>query len=67
MTLAEKATKLLDHWIRHNKDHAATYRQWADRLNRENMADAAALLVEAADMCARINDRFSEAAKKIRK
>lgn len=67
MTLPEKAVKLLDHWIRHNNDHAATYREWADRLTGQGMAEAAALLAEAADMCAQINDRFSRAAERIRK
>lgn len=67
MTLPEKAVKLLDHWIRHNNDHAATYREWADRLTGQGMADAAALLAEAADMCAQINDRFSRAVERIRK
>ncbi len=66
MTLAEKAVKLLDHWIRHNNDHAATYRQWADRLKEEDRVEAASLLIEAAGLCAKINDCFSEAAKKIR-
>jgi hypothetical protein len=66
MTLAEKAARLLDHWIRHNNDHAATYRQWADRLQKDEMIEAAGLLAEAADMCVKMNDCFSEAAKKIR-
>jgi hypothetical protein len=67
MSLQEKAVKLLDHWIRHNNDHAETYREWADRLAGEGMAEAAALLVEAADMCVQINDLFSGTAEQIRK
>jgi hypothetical protein len=67
LTAVEKAVKLLDHWIRHNDDHADTYREWADKLKAENLADAAALLDEAADINAEINKKFQQAADLIRK
>ncbi|MEI6262997.1 MAG: hypothetical protein WCR46_24280 [Deltaproteobacteria bacterium] len=61
MSFEEKMVKLLDHWIRHNDDHAGTYRGWAIKA-RENHLDAAAdLLDEAARMTIAISSRFEAA------
>jgi len=61
MSFEEKMVKLLDHWIRHNDDHAGTYRGWAEKA-RENHLDAVSgLLNEAARMTADINSRFEAA------
>jgi len=29
LTFDEKLVKLLEHWIKHNDDHAENYRDWA--------------------------------------
>lgn len=67
LTLAEKAIKMLEHWIRHNQDHAKTYLEWSDKLKDLNLTEASALIDEAASMSAKINEKFQKAADLIRK
>lgn len=67
MTIAEKAVKMLEHWIRHNDDHANTYREWADKLKKQDWAEAAALIDEAAAISSKVNEKFQRAAALIRK
>ncbi|MBW2739526.1 MAG: zinc transporter, partial [Deltaproteobacteria bacterium] len=31
LTFDEKLVKLLEHWIKHNDDHAENYRDWAKK------------------------------------
>jgi hypothetical protein len=31
MPFDEKLLKLLNHWIKHNEDHALNYRNWAEK------------------------------------
>lgn len=64
MPFEEKLAKILDHWIKHNKDHADTYKDWAERARQAGMDDAAGLLKEAADLNITMNEKF-EAAKKL--
>jgi hypothetical protein len=47
LTFAEKAQKLVAHWMKHNDDHAAEYRRWA-AMFRQNAMDAAADALEVA-------------------
>lgn len=61
LSFEEKMIKLLDHWTRHNDDHAANYREWAAKATAEGMAEVAALLDEAAEMTGKISDRFRSA------
>ncbi len=63
MTVEEKMVKLLDHWIKHNLDHAATYRSWAKKAGDANLTQISSLLEEAAKMNISINDKFQEALK----
>ncbi len=67
MTVLEKAIKMIEHWIRHNDDHSNTYRQWADKIKKENLADAAALIEEIAELHESMNTKFKQAADLIRK
>src|SRR6056297_1246726 len=62
MPFEEKLKKILDHWIKHNEDHAATYKDWAERTSQAGMNDAARLLKKAADLNITMNEKF-EAAK----
>ena len=67
MTIAEKAVKLLEHWIRHNQDHSKTYLEWAEKIKEVNLSEAAALIAEAAAMSDKINENFQKAAGLIKK
>jgi len=55
ISFAEKAGKLIDHWIKHNDDHAQSYRQWANTFRLNGMAPAASLLESAAELTQQIN------------
>jgi len=64
LTLPQKMEKLFHHWIHHNEDHAATYRQWAERCREQNLTDLAEALEQVAEMNLEINGRM-EAARKL--
>ncbi|MEW6259888.1 MAG: hypothetical protein AB1547_08255 [Thermodesulfobacteriota bacterium] len=53
-----KLEKLLDHWLRHNSDHADNYRLWADRARKAGMQDLAGQIEELAVMNRAINDKI---------
>ncbi|MBU4185302.1 MAG: hypothetical protein KKC23_03725, partial [Proteobacteria bacterium] len=40
----EKMVKLLEHWIRHNDDHSASYRDWSEKTKEKDMNDVGLLL-----------------------
>ena len=58
MPFDEKLLKLLNHWIKHNEDHALNYRNWAEKAKANDQKKAAALLAEAAEMSLAVNDKF---------
>ncbi len=66
LSYEEKLVKLLAHWIRHNDDHAETYREWAKRAKENDMADVCALLEEAAEITMSISKTFEKAANVMR-
>ncbi|UCF93723.1 MAG: hypothetical protein JSW39_06075 [Desulfobacterales bacterium] len=66
MAFHEKLVKLLQHWKKHNQDHATTYRNWAENAKANNMAEAAAALEEAADLTVSINAKFERALRLIK-
>ena len=61
----EKAKKLIDHWIKHNDDHAADYRRWAEAFRNHAMNKAADALESAAEQNERINAALIRAKKDI--
>ena len=61
MAFPEKAHKLIDHWVKHNDDHAQSYHQWADTFRLNGLESAAALLESAAELTRQINLALSEA------
>ncbi|HUV76993.1 MAG TPA: hypothetical protein VMW06_02935 [Desulfobacterales bacterium] len=62
LSFDEKMIKLLEHWIKHNDDHAETYRDWAQKAKEKNMREAGLLLEDAAEMTRMISKKFEEAA-----
>ncbi len=61
LSFDEKMTKMLDHWIKHNQDHALNYRNWAEKAKANAKDDAGVLLEEAAEMSLAINEKFEAA------
>jgi len=66
MSIEEKLLKLLEHWIKHNNDHAETYQDWADRARQNQLEDAAGLIEEAAEINLKVNSKFEQALELIR-
>ncbi len=66
MSFDEKMAKLLDHWIKHNEDHAINYRNWAEKAKANGKDKAGVLLAEAAEMSLAINQKFATALALIR-
>ena len=58
---SEKLEKMLDHWLRHNADHAQTYRKWEEMAKNEGMEGVASLIKEAADASDSMNELFRKA------
>ena len=66
MPFQEKIIRIMEHWIKHNLDHADSFRDWAHRAEHETMTDIARLLEEAAELNLRINSKLEEALKHLR-
>jgi hypothetical protein len=67
LSFDEKMIKLLEHWIKHNDDHAQTYRDWAQKAKEKNKDKTALLLEDAAEMTLLISKKFEAALKLIDK
>jgi hypothetical protein len=65
LSFDEKIIKILTHWIKHNEEHAASYRNWAEKAKDSNMARVETLLKECAEMTLNISEKFEEAAKSV--
>ena len=57
----EKLAKILDHWIKHNEDHAQNYKKWAQEAKTKGLTEAGELLLEAADISLGINQKLEKA------
>ena len=66
LTFEERMIKLLDHWQKHNDDHAQTYMDWAEKAKANGLPQIAELLLEVNQMTLEINDRLKEAAEHLR-
>lgn len=65
MSFQEKLEKLLQHWVKHNTDHAETYREWMKKAEMEDMKEVANCLEKAAAMTIQINEKFEEAIRSV--
>ena len=57
----QKLAILLNHWIQHNAEHAATFREWAGKARTEKLTDTALLLEEASAMTLQISQKLEKA------
>ena len=67
LSFGEKMIKLLEHWIKHNDDHAGTYRDWGQKAKDNGMPETASLLEDAAEMTDKISKKFEAAAVTVKK
>lgn len=63
LTLHEKTVKMLEHWIKHNQEHADNYKQWAKDIKDNIGENISVLLKDAADLTNSVNEKFKEAVK----
>jgi rubrerythrin len=61
LTPVEKLTKMVDHWLHHNDDHARSFSAWAERARELGRTDVAALIEDAARQSLAQNDLFLKA------
>lgn len=62
MPFEKKMAKLLDHWLKHNTDHAENYREWSRKASENQMEDVGKLLEELAVMTIEMNRKLESAA-----
>lgn len=67
LSFEEKLIKLLEHWIKHNEDHAGTYGDWAEQSTAADLAAVGALLNEAAAITRSATGRFEAALELLKK
>lgn len=65
MPFSEKIEKLLQHWIKHNVDHAKTYRDWKVKAEHEHLIKIAGILEEAASTMTDLNEKLEQALQEI--
>ena len=63
LTFHEKIIKMLEHWIKHNHEHAENYKKWANETKDNIGENVSVLLEDAADLTLSINKKFEEAVK----
>jgi predicted metallo-beta-lactamase superfamily hydrolase len=56
----DKLRVLIPHWIEHNEEHAAEFRQWA-----EQAGEASADILTAAENMAQVNEALERALAKL--
>ncbi len=61
LTFEEKLIKLLEHWLKHNQDHAQTYREWAQRAKRNDLAQVGDLIDEIGVITRGIDEKIKQA------
>jgi hypothetical protein len=66
LTFDEKLVKLLEHWIKHNDDHAENYKDWAKKTKEKGMNDVGLQLEDAVDMTELISNKFKKALELIK-
>lgn len=65
MTDLEKLRALLPHWMEHNAEHAAEFREWANRARGTGHADVAEEIDTAAKELGWVNEALSAALRRL--
>ena len=66
LTFEEKLIKLLEHWLKHNHDHAHTYREWAERARTNDLSQVGTLIDEIGEMTQNIDEKIKEALNSVK-
>ncbi len=62
----EKLRILIEHWMEHNREHAETYLQWAEKARSAENTDLAEMLREIASQTRKIDSFFQRARRTIK-
>ena len=62
----QKMEKLLEHWIKHNVDHAKNYRDWKAKAEKENLTGLAEILEQAALATTQLNENLEKALQELK-
>lgn len=65
LSFKEKMIKRIEHWLKHNTDHAESYREWSAHLVEAGYPEAADMLAKAAEASLQINELFQGAQQRI--
>lgn len=65
MTDLQKLRILLPHWIEHNAEHAAEFREWAERARAAGQEGPASDIALAAEEMEWVNEQLAAALKKL--
>jgi len=61
LTDRDRLIRIIEHWMRHNEDHASSYQDWARRAREMGSADVAGLLEEVVGQTEQQNRTFQKA------
>ena len=64
-TLQDKLRVLLPHWIEHNDEHAADFRQWAEKVRAAGQEEVAEEIDTAAKELGWVNEALRAALEKL--
>ncbi len=65
LSMKEKLAKMLEHWIHHNEEHAASYRRWGQHAQSEGLVHVAELLEKVAHGSLELNDFLKKARQEL--
>jgi len=63
LSFSGRMIKRLENWIKHNNDHAKTYREWAENAKENDMDNVGVLLDDVVKRTKLITEKFEEALK----
>lgn len=66
LSFEQKVVMLLEHWIRHNDDHAESYRDWSKKLADNRMDQIGDLITQAAQQTDEITRLFKQALDRLK-
>lgn len=62
----ERLKIMLEHWLEHNREHAQTYKEWAEKAEAMGLNDIATVLINLSLETGRLENLFMEALSLIR-
>lgn len=65
MNEREKLRHLLHHWMEHNREHAETYREWAERVSSSGNVELSEILLTLSREAGKLNSLFEKAMKAV--